>query len=43
LSAEKAEERLLFQEAERPKVHRMRYPRYVLNREEKSRGRGADS
>ena len=27
LSKEKAEERLLFQEAERPKVHRMRYPR----------------
>ena len=27
LSTEKAGERLLFQEAERPRVHRMRYPR----------------
>ena len=27
LSAEKAGERLLFQEAERPRVHRMRFPR----------------
>jgi hypothetical protein len=27
LSTEKAQERLLFQEAERPRVHRMRYPR----------------
>lgn len=43
LSAEKAEERLLFQEAERPKVHRMRYPRYVSSVGIHSPGRGLTS